>query len=190
MSATTLSGPEAHSLRRIDFEANLLEAWVVERRDTKRQALFRVGGLVALVIGAAWCIPYLTGQMGDLSLEQKTATVRLRMMDAISPKPIGGISGGDLGILESSKHNADATFAQIVDLLNTASPSMALSSVRAELVGGDLRLTGAADAENEYSANEFVRQNHGMTRIASSRVSALGANGITFQFVKKVGPAK
>lgn len=196
MSTMTLSGREAPSTKRIDVEANLLEEWLLERRETKRQIQFRVVGIAGIAILSFWGISTSNNIRTTFAAKQKPVAMRLKAIQAqyngMMPTT-GGASPADIEkMTEAAKGHADAFVGQIIALMNSASPSMALSSLKVDVLSGEMKLTGQADSETYYAANEFIQRNNdpqkGMnaTQLSTSRSDQLAIDGVSFQFVKKV----
>lgn len=200
MSTMTLSGREAPSAKRIEVEANLLEEWILERHDTKRQIQLRIVGVIGIAILGAWGAITLNEVRSGLAAKTKPVEQRLKAVQGqytqLAPA-VGGTSDGEVRQMTAkAKQNADAFMAQIVALMNTVSPSMAVSSLKVDVLGGEVKLTGQADAETFYAANEFIQRNNdpakGMnaTQVSTSRSDLLATDGVSFQFVKKARVAQ
>ena len=196
MSTMTLSGREAPSTKRIDVEANLLEEWLIERRSTKKQIQLRVVGVIGVTILGIWSVGMLNEWRGSFAAKQRPVAQRLKAIQdqfaQVVPTAGGGTSEAEIQkMVEASKKNADAYMAQVIGLMNTGSQSIALSSLKVDVLGGEVKLTGQADAETYYAANEFIQRNNdpakGMnaTQVSTSRSDLLATDGVSFQFVKK-----
>lgn len=196
MSTMTLSGREAPSTKRIDVEANLLQEWLLERRDTKKQIQLRIVGIAGLAILGFYCISHLNSWKAGFAAKQKPLAQRLKAVQDQFTKmqpATGGASDADVQkLVQSANKNADAYMAQIIGLMNSGSSSLALSSLKVDVLGGEVKLTGQADAETFYAANEFIQRNNdaskgwNATQISTSRSDLLATDGVSFQFVKKV----
>jgi hypothetical protein len=196
MSTMTLSGREAPSTKRIDVEANLLEEWLLERRDTKKQIQLRIVGVIGVAVLGVWCVGMLNEWRVGYAAKQQPVAQRLKAIQEqfakVVPTSSGGASQADIQkMVEGSMKNADAYMAQVIGLMNTGSQSIALSSLKVDVLGGEVKLTGQADAETYYAANEFIQRNNdptkGMnaTQVSTSRSDLLATDGVSFQFVKK-----
>jgi hypothetical protein len=196
MSTMTLSGREAPSTKRIDVEANLLEEWLIERRQTKKQIQLRVVGVAGVAALGMWSVSMLNEWRAGFAKKQAPVAQRLKAVQdqfgKVVPTTGGGTSVAEIQkMVESSKKNADAYMAQVIGLMNTGSQSIALSSLKVDVLGGEVKLTGQADAETYYAANEFIQRNNdptkGMnaTQVSTSRSDLLATDGVSFQFVKK-----
>jgi hypothetical protein len=192
----TLSGREAPSTKRIDVEANLLEQWILERRDTKKQIQQRIFVLVGIVGLGFWGASGLNHWRAGVAVKQAPVAQRLKAVQGQYAEIVpatGGTSDAEIRkMADVSKSHAEAYMGQVVALMNSASASMALSSLKVDVLGGEVKLTGQADAETYYTANEFIQRNNdaskGMnaTQISTSGSDLLATGGVSFQFVKKV----
>lgn len=196
MSTMTLSGREAPSTKRIDVEANLLDEWVLERRETKKQIQLRLVAMAGIIGLGVWATGNLLHWRSGFAAKEAPVAQRLKAVQGqyaeIVPAAGANAPADFRGMAQGTKKNADAYMAQIVALMNSASPSMALSNLKADVLGGEVKLTGTADAETYYAANEFIQRNNdaskGMnaTQVSTSRSDLLSTDGVSFQFVKKV----
>ena len=196
MSTMTLSGREAPSTKRIDVEANLLDEWIHERRETKKQIQLRIVATIGLAGLGLWSAGNLSNWRAGFAAKQAPVAQRLKAIQSqyaeIVPATGANTPVDVRAMAESTKKNADAYMGQIVALMNSASPSLAFSNVKADILGGEVKLTGQADAETYYAANEFIQRNNdaskGMnaTQVSTSRSDLLANDGVSFQFVKKV----
>jgi hypothetical protein len=200
MSTMTLSGREAPSTKRIDVEANLLQEWLIERKDTKKNIQLRLVGIVAIACAGVWGISTLSTMKAGINKSAAGTAQRLKAVQAqfaeVTPAA-GDNSAADIQkMVETAKKNGDAFMGQTVALLNTVSEQMALSGLKVDVLGGEVKLSGAADAETYYAANEFIQHNNdpakGMTatQVTTSRSDTLAMDGVSFQFVKKVRVAQ
>lgn len=196
MSTMTLSGREAPSTKRIDVEANLLDQWVLERQETKtqiKQRLFVLAGIVGLGV---WGATALNHWRAGVAIKQAPVAQRLKAVQAqyseIVPQNTGTSEAEIEKMAGTAKGHAEGYMAQVVALMNSASQSLAFSSLKVDVLGGEVKLSGQADAETYYAANEFIQRNNdaskGMnaTQVSTSRSDLLANDGVSFQFVKKV----
>lgn len=195
MSTMTLSGREAPSTKRIDVESNLLEEWLIERRDTKKQIQLRIVAVAGIAFLGVWGVTDINKWRAGYAAKQKPVEQRLKAVQGqylqIVPTSTGTPDADIQKIIAVSKTHGDAYMAQVIALLNSGSSSMALSSIKVDVLGGEVKITGQADAENYYAANEFITRNNdparGMTatQLSTSRSDLLAVDGVSFQFVKK-----
>ena len=198
MSTMTLSGREAPSTKRIDVEANLLQDWLVERREIRKQIQLRIVGILGITFLGVFGVSQFTTAKAKLALSHKPLQQRLKNLQAqyaeVAPQEAaGGTSPADIQkMIDQSKSYGDAYMGQLVALLNSASPSMAFSSLKQDVLGGEVKITGQADAETNYTANEFIQRNTNPAKnmnaimVSTSRSDVLAMDGVSFQFVKKV----
>jgi hypothetical protein len=95
-------------------------------------------------------------------------------------------------MLELVKFRADLFIGNVVQIFNSVGSAIALTTLRAEVMGGDLRITCKAEAETYVTAKEFVSlagsgSNVQDAVLVSTRTSStLGPQGVSFEFMKKV----
>lgn len=198
MSTMTLPGREAPStVKRIDVEANLLQDWIQERRDLRKQVQARIGATAAVVICGFFAVAKLNEMRIGIAASERPVQSRLNYLNQeyanVQPAAANGTSELEIAkTTELTKKYSDAFMGQMVSLLNNASTSMALSSLKQDVLGGEVKQTGQADAENYYTANEFIQRNNDPTKntnavlVSTSRSDVLANDGVSFQFVKKV----
>lgn len=197
MSLTTLSGREAPSAKRIDVEANLLEQWLEERSRARRMIQMRLVGIGVILVATVGVATVLGRSRSAVSKKQSAVAQRLKAVRREYAEIVPATGDADPqatvdAILTGAKRNADAFMAQVVDLMNSASPAIAFSTLKADVLGGEVKLTGQADADTYYAANEFILRNNdatkGMnaTQISTQRSDLLANDGVLFQFVKRV----
>ncbi|HVT11078.1 MAG TPA: hypothetical protein VHE55_02330 [Fimbriimonadaceae bacterium] len=196
----TLSGREAPSTRRIDVEANLLEGWLGERQRMRREIQLRIVGIAGIAILGFWGTSEVNRWRAGIAVKEQPVQQRLRAIQAQFAKVVPTNSGTPEADIEkmvaTSKTHADAYMAQIIALLNTSSSSMAISSLKADVLGGEVKLTGQADAETYYAASQFIQQNNDPTKgmnaaqLSTTRSDLLATDGVSFQFVKKARVAQ
>ncbi|MFI5385433.1 MAG: hypothetical protein ACHQ50_04855 [Fimbriimonadales bacterium] len=192
----TLSGREAPNTKRIDVEANLLQEWLVERRVMKREIQLRLAAVAGIFAVGLWCVASLREWNSSFKAKERPVAQRLKAVQnqytAMIPASTG-ISDAELQkMVDTARNHADALMGQVIALMNTASASMALASMKVDVLGGEVKVTGQADAENYYAANEFIQRNNdpskgiNATQVSTSRSDLLATDGVSFQFVKKV----
>lgn len=201
MGTMTLSGRAApDSEKRIDVDANLLGEWLSERSRLHRGFRSRALGILAIAIVGSWGVGALAQSKAAISKRAAPVAQRLKAVEAdyaaIAPDSNGDSAAAISTMLDETKKKGDAFVGQIIAMMNSAPPTIALSSLKADILGGEEKLTGQADAETFYAANEFIQHNNspekGMnaTQISTSRSDVLAPGGVSFQFVKsmRVGP--
>lgn len=196
MSAMTLSGRESPSAKKIDVEANLLEDWIAERRRTARDIQLRIVAVLGVAAAGIWAFSALSQWKAGFASKEHPVAQRLHAIrqQLVQVQPSGtAISEAEIEkMIATSRTHADAFVAQVIALMNSAPSSMAISAIKIDVLGGEMKMTGQADAENYYAANEFILRNNdpakGMssTQTSTSRSDLLGTDGVAFQFVKKV----
>jgi hypothetical protein len=196
MSTMTLSGREAPSTKRIDVEANLLAEWLLERRETRKQIQLRVIGIAGIAILGFWGIGTSNQTRSAYAAKQKPVAQRLKAVqdqfNKMAPAASGTSDSDIQKMIETANSHSDAYMGQVIELMNSASPSLAMSTLKIDVLGGEVKMTGQADAETYYAANEFIQHNNdpakGMnaSQLSTTRSDMLATDGVSFQFVKKV----
>ena len=201
MSTMTLSGREAPSTKRIDVEANLLQEWLQERRDMKKHILLRLVGVAGAAVLSVWTFTTLNECRAGFVAKQAPVSQRLKAIQsqysAVLPAAGGATSNSDVRkMVEASKVHADAYIGQVISLMNSSSASMALASLKVDVLAGEVKITGQADAETYYAAGEFIQRNNDLAKgmsasqVSTTRSDVLATDGVSFQFVKKVRVAQ
>lgn len=196
LSEASSSGHAAHKIKSIDVHANLLSQRLAERemlgRSVRRKLL---AILVALGISSA-ILPFLytralaistkagIAEQENTKLKSELAKVR-EAAKLVQPR----IKSHEM--VAKCRTYASAFFGQVVRLMNAPSGQVALTSLRADVIGGDVKLLVKADAEDFASAEEFLRQaraggspeDAGFTWTRRSDVLKKG--GVSFELAKK-----
>ncbi|KXK17004.1 MAG: hypothetical protein QY327_03020 [Fimbriimonadaceae bacterium] len=187
--------------RSINVEANLLS----ERIELRRAVALRSARwllLLVVVIGSSFVVvPSILESRAEVATEIR----RNRANVAILEKQVESIekqsevttpmlAGHEMQERMSSQ--SELVLGNLLLVLNSVPKSMAVSSLRGELVGGQLAMTLRGDCESYASLRDFVAAaSHGPSVksavLSSTRSSALlGDNGLAFDFLKKVQVAR
>lgn len=200
MSTMTLSGREAPSTKRIDVEANLLEDWLIKRRSIKKEIQLRVAGIAGVALLGCWGLSGINQWRAGIVAKEQPVRQRLKAVQGqyaqVVPTNSGTPDADIQKMVATAKTHSDAYMAQVIALLNSTSPSMALSSLKIDVLGGEVKMTGQADAETYYAASQFIQLNNDATKgmnaaqLSTSRSDLLATDGVLFQFVKKAKVAQ
>ncbi len=102
------------------------------------------------------------------------------------------VAGRELDVsamLGASSENNDRFMSALLSALNAIPPTVAISKLHAEVIGGALTVTGGADAESLRDAQELVislKHGQGEAVLTSARRNDyLGAGGVGFEFILK-----
>jgi hypothetical protein len=194
----TLPGREAPSTqKRIDVEANLLQDWLQERRELRKQLHIRLTAIAVIAVVGGASIVKLNAQRTALAAEVKPLEKRLKVLNQdyaeLAPAASAGESEAEIVKTTALTQSYGQRFlGEMIALMNNSSGSMALSSFKQDVLGGEVKQSGQADAENYLSANDFIQRNNDPAKhsnavlVSTSRSDVLANDGVSFQFVKKV----
>jgi hypothetical protein len=197
MSEVSLRGRGHPSHRSIHVEANLLDAWLVERQAAAQQAKRSQLLLASIFMGfLILCVPAwqwaLSAAQANSHLEARVATVQKELLSIEESKPTVDSKVAFHNMRSKSNAQVLSLFASTGQLLNAAPEGVAFTNFRAEILGGEMTARVRAEADSGGSAREFVskaetvRGAH-LVQILSSRLSgALSPNGVSFDFLAKV----
>lgn len=197
MLGANSSGHGAPESRTINVEANLLAQRLAERDrllEAVRRRLLLMG--LTLVVGFAALPPLFRMQSSAALRAQKSYKRAQELGTAVSTlqKQVESLQPRFAmdDMRKKVAENCDLFLGNIAFVMNSVPTTIALSTFRAEAIGGELKISGLADAENYSAARSFISaagESKGATDIvlASTRRSdALGPNAVAFDFVKRV----
>jgi hypothetical protein len=191
----------AEGKRTINVQANLLSERLQERKavviSAQRKLIFVA---VSVALGSV-AVPWLLSVRGDWARKAQVAGAKTSGLSAELDKlrssreqAVPQINESDMAsMLQRRTH---AFLGQVSYVLNGVSPSMACSSVRAEVAGGEASIVFRADAADVDAVRQFVSKTAGGPGSKSAALTAtrksdvLGPTGVSFDFVKRaqVGP--
>ncbi len=188
-------GRAAPKVKSINVEANLLSERIAERErllDTlSRKA---VAALLVLVM-AAITLPASYRLQSRMAAKaesvQQTEAALARDLGALkteldSTKPMMQ----DNQMMGTSRTYSHNFMHQLISFLNASGSSMVFSSVKGEVLGGELKISASADAETYAAARDFVDTTGKTDRTKSSVLKLwrhnpdFGPNGVTFEVEK------
>lgn len=148
-------------IKSIDVEANLLGERIAERERLadamSRKAFASIGVLLfgLLVLPAAY---RLQAKMGIHAASAQDAQViaERQLADRKAVLALQQPKLQDTQMLDTLHTYADNYFEQLTLLLNSASSGMVFSSVKCDVLGGDMKVVAKADAESYGIARDFV----------------------------------
>jgi hypothetical protein len=196
MPSVSSHGHAPASPKTIDVRANLLEEWIARRDKTKdrfKRYLFIAG---VLLVSSAVIVPSLVGfgrrelarQMREEEFARSLAAqVRAVQDEAQAKDP----AASRQKMLLKSSLKARAFCAAFANALNAPGDGVVLSRLRGEMLGGELDITGQADAINDASARGTVKRLGAVSDVnaalltASRPNPAIGKTGVEFEFLTR-----
>lgn len=184
--------------RTINVEANLLSERLIERTRLldamSRKAFWGVGILVfaLMVLPTAYRMQRdLGNRAAALAIEAGTLQRNLANKQAIveSSKP----AVEDSRMISDTRTFSSNLLEQTLTVLNASDSDMVFSSIKIEVLGGDMKLSGRADAKSYRVARDFV------TRLANAKGTKsavlkqwrlneeFGPNGVAFEVDRVAG---
>lgn len=190
-------GHGALESRTINVEANLLAARLGERERIVEGSRRRLAVILLTVVAGGLALPPLfrlqnKAKLNALHAQQRVAALAANMTSlsqaqtAVQPK---------LAIEEMRayvKLQARTYLGHLFLVMNAVPKSVVLGNLKGELMGGELKITGQADAEDYGAARNFVSNagegpNVQDTVLSTTRRSdTLGPAGVSFDFIKRV----
>lgn len=197
MTEVSSSGRAAPKIKSIDVQANLLSQRLADRERlwrASRRKLFAIGAVVTIAAGS---LPSLYTSAAAASLkaakaEKTAATVKGLLTKTREAAKVAEPKIQSFEMLQGSKKYARAFLAQVVATLNAPSDRVALSGLRAEVIGGDMKVSARADAEDYAAAEEFLAKARQGARPEdvgfnwTRRSDLLKLGGTSFELSRKV----
>ena len=176
----------------INVQANLLAERLGERGRLldamSRKAFWGVGILVfaLMVLPSAFRIQErLSAQAAKLSSEaallQRQVSDKQALLDTAKP------AVEDSKMITDTRLFAGNLLAQLSVVFNAADGEMVFSSIKVETLGGEMKLSGRADAKSYHAARDFVDR---ISKAQGTKSASLkqwrlndqfGANGVSFE---------
>jgi hypothetical protein len=198
MAEQSMSGHAAPRIRSINVRVNLLSQRVEERNRALSVARAKVIQVTSVFVTASVLLPWLINLAASASAnaarwQRKASALRAEVSQLNEKAKLVKPRLEERDMIAGAKRHADAFMGQLVSVLNSAPPTMAISGMRVDILGGDVKVSVRADAEDYRSAEAFLDrakagagpQDAGFTSTKRSDVLAKG--GISFEFIKKVG---
>jgi hypothetical protein len=198
MPQTNSHGVGAPRHRTINVEVNLLSEWIDSRTRLRDERLRWNGILVTVALFSMILLPFLSNFAAKRQARahkalraaesQMEVVNRLNLrMSAVKPQIDGEAT------LQLCRGRSRLFLNQVLSVLNASTPRMAVDSIEANALGAEMTLRVKALAQDYASAQEFVAEAGKGSRVksaimASTRHSSqLAAQGVAFEFAKKVG---
>jgi len=190
----SLSGHARHEHRSVNVELNLL----TERlREQKRLAEQTRRWLLALAVSLIVAVLVVVGLV-DRYRETRAETAKLKAKANELAEPATAlqakaeVAGRQLDVnamLDATSQNTDRFMGALLSALNAMPPTVAISKLHAEVIGGTLTISGSADAEALRDAQDLVlslKEGQVEAVLTSARRNDyLGAGGVGFEFILK-----
>lgn len=156
-------GRALHKTKSINVEANLLAERLGERGRLldamSRKAFWGVGILVfaLMVLPSAYRVQdrlskKAASRAAEASVVMREVADKQAILD--SAKPVVE----DSKMLTDSRKFSDSLLRQLSVVLNASDSDMVFSAIKVEVIGGEMKLTGRADAKSYRIARDFVNR--------------------------------
>ncbi len=192
------SGLARHEPRSVNVELNLLAERSEEvSRLTSEMRRWGAFLLAVLFLGGSALLAsfaYL-GEASERLANSRKANANLSVEEQeISAKAaLAATRLSTNSALETARKNMARLLGISLGALNQVPPTIALSKIRVEVLGGRLTLTGTADAETLRDAQQFITdlKGQGLEAVMTSakRNDYLGPGGVGFEFTVTGGVA-
>lgn len=184
-------------IRSMRVEANLLADWLEQRsvsRGIARQSgLKTLCGVSIAAFAVVFCPQWATPiQIANAKLASTVKALDVQLhaagLDKAAPQAGPTPASDPATILKQSQAKSRGFLNAASRMLNASTGSMVLNTMRYQVSGGVLSVTGQGDAADFESANEFIKR---LSAVPHARESALtstqrstnlGPNGVAFQF--------
>ena len=201
MPPTSSLGAAPPKQRTINVEVNLLAEWLERRNRLRDERLRWTGILATLVVVSVVSLPYLS----DIAAAQQAnsrkavaeaagrsaALITLQQQQSIVQPKIDSDA-----MVQDCRHRAQQFMGEFFSVLNATTPKMAVETIDASVLGGEITIRTKAQAETYLAAQEYVELAGKGTRVKSAILSTarqnktLGQEGVTFEFAKRLEVGK
>ena len=189
-------GRAAPKTKTINVEANLLAERISERERVRERVTRRLVGIAAVCLLSLLCLPTLftlkseaAKQVGadrtQLAIVSRQLSESQNLQESVRPM----LAEQDLATKVHSY--ASAFIGQNLAVMNSASAALAFSTMKTDVLSGEIRTTITGEAESSTAIHEFVkaveRAPHTKSaNLKSQRLSAvLSQHGASFDFERK-----
>jgi hypothetical protein len=201
MPQTSSLGAASPKQRTINVEVNLLAEWL-ERRNRLRDERVRWTGILAtLGLAAIVTIPFLSdtaiaaaGKAQKAALISRTHEMTLLTLQAQQSQLQPRIDSD--AMLQLCRGRATTLMTCLFGVLNATTPKVAVESIEATVLGGEVSIRTKAQAQTYESAQDYVSGAGQGVGVKSAILSTarqnkdLGPEGVSFEFTKKIEVAK
>lgn len=183
--------------RKINVEVNLLGEWLDSRARLHDERLRWTGILTTIALVAVVTLPILSEAAG-------TQRQRARRAETTANQRAGALAALQTQLSEvqpkldseatqaKCQQNATAFMVELLAVLNSTSPQMAVENIESSILGGEVSIRTKAQAETYLAAQQYVAQAGQGGRVKSAILASArqnlgwGPDGVTFEFAKKV----
>lgn len=201
MPPTSSLGAAPPKQRTINVEVNLLAEWLERRNRLRDERLRWTGILATLVVVSVVSLPYLSDiAAAQQSRSQKAisgaggrsaALITLQQQQSVVQPKIDSDA-----MVQDCRRRAKQFMSEFFSVLNATTPKMAVETIDASVLGGEVTIRTKAQAETYLAAQEYVELAGKGTRVKSAILSTarqnktLGQEGVTFEFAKRLEVGK
>ncbi len=184
------------SPKTIDVRANLLEEWIARRDKTEDRHKRYLLSSIVLIVSSAGILPGLIG-LGRMELSKEMreeANVRSLTAQAKALEDevqIKDPSAARQRMLAKSSAKVRAFCGTFASALDANPEGVVLTRLRGEMLGGELDLTGLAEAVDDGAARATVKRLSAVSDVNTSLLTAskpsetIGRNGVEFEFLTR-----
>ena len=190
-------GHAAPETKTINVEANLLSERLGEREkhiEAARRRLLLI--FLTLIVGLA-ALPPLYRMEARAHKSAVAAKTRADEMGAVLTQVMHEEQGVRPKLATEElrirvQKQTQELLGHMYLVMNAVTKSIVLGSLKAEVVSGDIKISGGADAESYGDARAFISTAgegpnvQDMVLSSTRRSDALGNNGVAFDFIKRV----
>ncbi len=181
----------------INVEANILDGWLRERNRLVDRVTRRVLGIIiVLLIGCAtlpklWSM-YSVAKGKDAVASKTLATIATRLNATQKASADAQPILDQDSMLQESRKKMELAVDHVLLILNAAPSNVAIASLKAEVMGGELTIQCKADAAGSDSGRAFVDEaSKGPSTLSALQAftrssDVFGDKSIAFNFVKRV----
>lgn len=197
MIGTSSSGfGQQPKTRSLDLEANLLAERIQERQAVFAASKKALALILLLVFASVLILPYLAGKVATkradyLKANKRALALAAQLQEAKAAKDAASQTLVFNNMLNETKARAETFCGRIILLLNLVPPNVALSTMKAEVLGGELQIRSVADAESLSGARSFVQQAANIPAskdsllVSAKRNDTLADGGVGFEFIHR-----
>lgn len=180
----------------INVEANLMAQRLIERRALLESNRRRVLILSAIIFSAMLSLPALVAWLSAATdaaqgAERRESQLRKRIADMKVKQDSARPVIQESQLLSVVGIRSNAYLGRLAQFLNCVETDMALSSLKVEVIAGQMKITSTAEAESYETYKKFVtrcQEAVGMDNVFPRSVKAsslLGPKGVVFDIEHK-----
>jgi len=180
----------------INVEANLMAQRLIERRSLIENNRRRMIMLFAVVFAGLLTLPALFAWMRTANnaaalSSQREAQLQRRLADLRQKEDTARPVIQENQLLSVVDSRANAYLGRLIQFLNCVEPDMAISTMKVEVLSGQMKITATAEAENYDAYKRFIarcQEAVGLDNVFPRSVkssTALGPKGVVFDIEHK-----